>query len=149
MPALPMPGPAARTALLLHTLPDGRWHYDWLIEPPSPPLLAPAPSPGPLLAFRTWHRLDLDPHARGSALPIHAERLPDHREVYLTYQGPISNRRGTVQRLAAGLATWHHVTDSDFRLTLGWPSVPASVLQGKRTQSFTPDGHPIWQLRQN
>lgn len=31
-----------------------------------------------------------------------AERLPDHRTEYLTYEGPLSNNRGTVTRISTG-----------------------------------------------
>ncbi len=34
--------------------------------------------------------------------PIAAERLPDHRLMYLDYEGPVSNDRGMVQRVLAG-----------------------------------------------
>jgi hypothetical protein len=35
-------------------------------------------------------------------LPIAAEQLPDHRLIYLDYEGPISGNRGTVTRWDAG-----------------------------------------------
>ena len=34
--------------------------------------------------------------------PIPAEPLPDHRKLYLDYEGPVSGNRGTVQRRDAG-----------------------------------------------
>jgi len=33
---------------------------------------------------------------------IRAEPLPDHRSVYLTYEGPVSGDRGTVSRILSG-----------------------------------------------
>ncbi len=33
---------------------------------------------------------------------IDAERLPDHRMMYLDYEGPVSRDRGTVKRLTGG-----------------------------------------------
>ncbi len=33
---------------------------------------------------------------------VRANRLPDHRLVYLEYEGPVSGDRGTVRRIAAG-----------------------------------------------
>jgi hypothetical protein len=39
-------------------------------------------------------------------------RLPDHRAIYLRYQGPLSNNRGAVEQLANGIVV-------DFALTLG------------------------------
>ena len=35
--------------------------------------------------------------------PIAAEKLPPHRLLYLDYEGPVSNSRGTVQRIAWGM----------------------------------------------
>ena len=80
----------ARWALLRHDTPDGRWHYDWLLEPMSPPDAA-------LVTFRIFARPD-DPRVSEFA----AERLADHRRVYLDYQGPVSGNRGTVTRLVSG-----------------------------------------------
>lgn len=49
----------------------------------------------------TW-RLALNPLA--AAGPIPAERLPDHRRLYLEYEGPLSGGRGRVQRVDHGAA---------------------------------------------
>ncbi len=35
-----------------------------------------------------------------------ARRLPDHREVYLEYEGPLTDHRGTVWRVDWGRYTW-------------------------------------------
>ena len=76
--------------LLLHQLSDGASHYDWLIEPDEP-------ADALLIAFRIHDRIDL------SVVPaFEAERMADHRRVYLTYEGPLSRNRGEVRRLAAG-----------------------------------------------
>jgi hypothetical protein len=47
--------------------------------------------------------------------PIAAERLPDHRLMYLDYEGPVSGDRGTVNRVASGTfdSTGSHVPDAD------------------------------------
>ncbi len=42
----------------------------------------------------------LDPVVTGQWLA--AETLPDHRLVYLDYEGPVSHDRGTVKRIASG-----------------------------------------------
>ena len=65
-------------------------HWDLMIEIPSQERLA------------TW-RLVLDP--LGGAETIPAERLADHRRVYLDYEGEISGGRGRVRRLDRGAAT--------------------------------------------
>lgn len=80
-----------RTVLLRHDLPDGSWHYDWLISPP------PSPEPRGLICFRVWERID-----SAEVRQFRAERLPDHRAMYLDYEGPVSGGRGTVIRVAEG-----------------------------------------------
>lgn len=37
--------------------------------------------------------------------PVAATKLPDHRVAYLDYEGPVSERRGSVTRVAAGTYT--------------------------------------------
>ena len=65
-------------------------HWDFMIEIPGEARLG------------TW-RLVRDP--RGGAEAIPAERLADHRRVYLEYEGEISAGRGRVRRLDRGAAT--------------------------------------------
>lgn len=79
-----------RWVLLRHDTPDGRWHYDWMMEPE----LA---REGALITFRVFVRPD-DPGVLG----FEAQRLPDHRRVYLDYEGPISGDRGRVSRISEG-----------------------------------------------
>jgi hypothetical protein len=73
-----------RYVLLRHDHPS--LHWDLLLEAaehaPCPTWRLPAPLPA------------------GQA--ILAVRLPDHRPHYLTYEGPISGNRGTVQRERSG-----------------------------------------------
>lgn len=78
-----------RMVLLEHTLPSGEMHFDWMFE-------RPAVADGPLVSFRTWQRPDLLP---GGSHML-AERIGDHRPAYLEYEGPVSNGRGSVRRLA-------------------------------------------------
>jgi len=73
-----------RYVVLRHDYPT--LHWDLLLEAAEP---APCP---------TW-RLPA-PLAVGEA--ILAVRLPDHRRLYLTYEGPVSGDRGTVQRERTG-----------------------------------------------
>jgi hypothetical protein len=121
--ATPPPTQAA-CVLLRHDLPDGSWHYDLLMElrPGTQEdhrlaavRLAPA-SPGqPSLTLAP--EIKIDPSAP-------CERLPDHRGVYLTYEGPISGNRGHVRRVAQGRSVVTHATpDSllvDLDLGRGW-----------------------------
>jgi hypothetical protein len=52
--------------------------------------------------LRVW-RLLAEP-IRGT--PIAAEPLPDHRRLYLDYEGPVSDDRGRVARWDAGMFSW-------------------------------------------
>jgi hypothetical protein len=83
-----------RWVLLHHELPspspDGSWHYDWLLEDASHP-------EGGLITFRTRVRPDVD-----GIQVFDAQRLADHRRVYLTYEGEVSGGRGRVRRVAEG-----------------------------------------------
>lgn len=40
------------------------------------------------------------------ASPTKLNRLPNHRKMYLTYEGPISDGRGQVTQVATGTLTW-------------------------------------------
>jgi hypothetical protein len=82
---------ARRWVLLRHELPGGEWHYDWMIQRSDEAV-------APLLTFRVFVRPD-DAAVREFA----AERLGDHRAVYLEYEGEVSGGRGRVDRLAAGV----------------------------------------------
>lgn len=93
--------------LLLHTLPDGSSHYDWMIDPPVPQQRTPTgqidPNARDLLTFRVQERIDL-PRVEA----FNATRLENHRRLYLTFEGEIGPAvaggpsRGTVKRIARG-----------------------------------------------
>ena len=84
----PNPNPARRFAILEHS-----WngvHWDFLLETePDRPL-------------KTW-AIDA-PISFDVDLP--ARSLPDHRPLYLEYEGPISHDRGSVRRLDRGEYEW-------------------------------------------
>lgn len=65
-------------------------HWDLLLELPQRELLA------------TW-RVECPPETWGEAGILPVQALPDHRRLYLDYQGPISGQRGTVSRFDRGL----------------------------------------------
>lgn len=81
-----------RWVVLRHTgHPEAPPHFDWLLER--------ADGPGRnLIAFRTPERPDVCGIGGFSA-----ERLPDHRPLYLDYEGEISGGRGRVERVAQGM----------------------------------------------
>lgn len=82
---------APHTVVLRHDLPDGSWHVDWMLD------LDPN-GEGGLVTFRLAQR----PDRLAGGQRLTAKRLEDHRRTYLTYEGPVSGNRGTVERLAAG-----------------------------------------------
>lgn len=65
----------------------------------------------------TW-QLSAEPKQHTS-LPIFARRIGDHRIAYLTYEGPISGNRGTVQRVDAGTVEFEQITGDACVFTLG------------------------------
>ncbi len=80
-------------------------HWDWMLEPPEG-------SEGGLITFASsrapkegWH---------GEYL----ELLPRHRCAYLDYQGPVSDQRGHVERVATGRFRWIEVSSEQLNLEL-------------------------------
>lgn len=99
-----------RWVLLLHEVPPsdtelGRrgTHWDLMLEDTE--------------FLWTWAIPSLPPGTIEAAL-----RLPNHRRLYLDYEGEVSNGRGTVSRVARGefqrLNEWQ---GHDFRLAVDWP----------------------------
>ena len=80
------------TVQLLHELPDGSAHVDWM-------LATDPQGERPLITFRLPGRVD----ELEAGQAMEAQRIADHRPAYLTYQGPVSGGRGTVRRLRGGL----------------------------------------------
>lgn len=104
-----------RWVLLRHTLADGSWHFDWMLERERP--AAPDdPNARRLLTLRTLTRPDeLTPAAFDAVL------IPDHRARYLDYQGPISGGRGRVDRVVGGTCLWHELGGSRMDVQLLTP----------------------------
>ncbi|HED52879.1 MAG TPA: hypothetical protein ENJ00_01590 [Phycisphaerales bacterium] len=105
-----------RTVLLRHSLPDGSWHHDWLVQCDPDPA-APVPT------FRTSARVD-DREPTG----FDALRIGDHRPLYLAYEGPISGGRGEVSRVAAGEVVILSWADDQIRLDLHFDGVGRRLL---------------------
>lgn len=89
-----------RFAILVHDHPV--LHWDLLVEY------------SPDEKLKTW-RLE-DPPKDGEF--ISAEALPDHRRLYLDYEGPVSGDRGQVRRWDRGAATIVSQTSTQIRLQL-------------------------------
>jgi len=96
-----------RTVVLLHTTEHSPDHYDWLIDQPDLEI------EHRLRTFRVMHRPDI-------ASGFIAENAPDHRAIYLEYQGELSAQRGRVTRVAEGtVQTWEEEGDS-IRARINW-----------------------------
>ncbi len=118
------PARALRFTILRHERPADT-HWDLLLE---------LPGQDPLL---TWQV-----HAPPDQWPgrtIAARRLPDHRRIYLDYEGPIADTRGAVTQADTG----------ELDLTLFTPAKARFTLRGKRllaTVHATHTSEDLWQL---
>jgi len=88
-----------RFALLLHESHDkhGEEHYDLLLEIPGQEKLM------------AWHLS----HERAEP-----QRIADHRKIYMKYEGEIPGGRGTVKRIAKGMATVLEIDEKKIRIRL-------------------------------
>ncbi len=120
------------TVLLLHELPDGSSHVDWLIAPD-------AGGRRPLIAFRLGGRVDLLPPGQQLA----AERIKDHRPAWLDLEGPVSGGRGTARRLARGRVRSEGTEGAFWRLQIAWDSAGGGPAQRLRLEP-SPSGGATW-----
>jgi hypothetical protein len=78
--------------------------------------------------------------------------LSDHRREYLTYEGPVSQNRGTVRRVAAGVVVATPVTlepaTVHLSLTIESPEVRRIDFVMIHVRNKTPDDRPAWQVDQ-
>lgn len=102
------------SVLLLHIPPGRQPHLDWLIPYPN------ATPDHQLITFRL-NRLpwDLPP---GESLT--ATRIPDHRAVYLDYEGDLTESRGLIRRLARPRTESREATPDLVRFDTYWSSDP-------------------------
>ena len=104
------PASGLRTVVLRHDLPDGSHHYDWMLDLPSV-------SVDGLVTFRLDQSLLLIENDSEQRLT----RIADHRRRYIEYEGPVSNDRGSVQRIAAGeIKQFDMTSDCNWRLRIRW-----------------------------
>lgn len=92
--------------LLRHELPDGSWHFDWLIERRA--------GEERLLTFRLAVRVDEWDGV------VEASRLEDHRRDYLDYQGEVSRGRGRVLRIAEGEVRTVELSETTVTISGRW-----------------------------
>jgi len=95
--------------ILHHMLEGGASHFDWLIDRPDLTI------EHRLISFRCARRPDF------VGLPgFYAQRLPDHRARYLTYEGVISGDRGVVERVALGEVLGLEVAVKSMFIVIRW-----------------------------
>jgi hypothetical protein len=109
---------------------EHRWngvHWDFMLEHGE--------------VLRTW-AIDAPvlPHA-----DLPARALPDHRRIYLEYEGEISGQRGTVRRVAAGSYMALIWAEDRVRVRLLGPQLVGEV----EIRQVVPvsDGEPSWVFR--
>ncbi|MBS0196798.1 MAG: hypothetical protein JSR77_08575 [Planctomycetes bacterium] len=112
-----MPPSPQQTVLLEHSTPDGDSHFDWLLE---------RDEVQPLVCFRVHERLDISEPAA-----FLADRIADHRRLYLRFEGSLSAGRGSVRRIAAGACFVRLDAPGEFIVDIAWPGGPWQRLHGQ------------------
>lgn len=84
------------TVLLEHRLSAQESHFDWLVAPSGVDSGTEADIRD-VATFRTASRIDAIREGE-----FEAERIQDHRRLYLGHEGPVSGGRGSVRRVASG-----------------------------------------------
>ena len=87
-------------------------------------------------SLRTW-RLDRIP---AEAATLNAVALPDHRLVYLDYEGPVTRNRGSVARVASG--TFEVLSGTSDSLTV---RLSGELLSGVAIVTSADSGSFEWQ----
>ncbi len=124
----PEPNPI-RAVVLRHDQPGDAWHHDLLLErPPRSSQAAADPDDRRLIAFRV-----APPPHEPATTRAEATRLPDHRALYLDYEGPLTRGRGAVRRLATGRVRSLHEAPSSIAAAIDFPQ-GSVALQGERVE---------------
>ncbi|MEM9082323.1 MAG: hypothetical protein AAGB34_01920 [Planctomycetota bacterium] len=119
-----------RTVVHRHTLADGSWHYDWMLEPPTKDGSSGwGADDRVLITFRV------------SVLPgdcvekaFDAERIEAHRAAYLEIVSrELDGRRGRVERVAEGIWEPEEMSEAEIRLAMdfggGWVSLEGRAVE--------------------
>jgi len=102
-------------------MPDGSTHIDWMIAQDG------GDKKGELMTFRLKSRLDKVQIGQS----ILVERISNHRRLYLDYEGPISDNRGVVSRVAEGVITSQKRDESSWRIEIRWENESKNVIHQK------------------
>ena len=111
-----------RFAVLRHESPQGL-HWDLLLQMGQ--------------ELKTWAL----PRPPESGVEMACEALPDHRPVYLDYEGPVSGDRGTVARWDQGTYRLQHESDSELVVELA-----GQRLIGRAVLSRAPEDPQRWRF---
>lgn len=137
----------ARMVLLEHTLPTGAIHFDWLLERPSPVgaiPLAGDPNDRCLLALRVQARID-----EATCTSFSAEAMPDHRVLYLTFEGTLppdaqGQDRGRVRRVAGGVVRAVREANGLLTIRARWTNGSPSGSRDEWTWAGVLEGDGRW-----
>ena len=134
--------------LLRHELPDGSWHWDWLLEPgPAPADADRSPDARTLISFRVPSSVGIDwTPDQPTPQPISAIRLPEHRRLYLKFEGQLAGGQGRVERAACGELVELKVAHSIIHASL---QGRGRIWRWACTQSVDPASSEAWQLCQS
>jgi len=81
-------------------------------------------------------------------------RLPNHRSLYLDYEGPVSENRGNVTKLATGTLQWLELSDTLLRFRMRLETMQVAEFQGVTPMELLiemthikPESRAAWQLK--
>jgi hypothetical protein len=96
-----------RTVILRHSRDGYPDHFDWMIDQPDLQI------EHRLITFRVPVRPDQSPE-------FIAQKAPDHRAIYLEYEGGLSGDRGSVKRVAEGVVHQWESDGQSIRCRIDW-----------------------------
>lgn len=103
-----------RKCIILKHITSQGSHYDWLMENPAGDSFSQQP---------LWTaRVNSPPAHWLAARRLVLTPLPEHRRIYLTYQGPVSGRRGHVIQIARGRVLPLQWSAGSCHLLIHWQS---------------------------
>lgn len=152
--------PRTRFVILHHALPsdsDRPSHWDLLLQPPSLPGAPSQDNQSSLFAFElivspcTWFSPSVQETDFATAM-VH--RLPNHRSLYLDYEGPVSGNRGNVIKLATGTLEWLELSDTLLRFRMRLETMQVAEFQGVTPMELLiemthiePESRAAWHLK--
>ncbi|MGL6193201.1 MAG: DNA polymerase ligase N-terminal domain-containing protein [Thermoguttaceae bacterium] len=98
--------------ILKHTLLDGSYHFDFMFECGAALLTWSVPAK--LVEESETSKDKNETLTKNEFRNGAVTRLPDHRKIYLEYEGEISKGRGSVERIDTGTWNGSESTQLDF-----------------------------------